>query len=318
MYQQMAATPGARVALTGWNAYSRIDAVTGFKSPYLARLYIDSDAWTNILAWDGTVDSVARMKRWYRRCRSRSCRRAEDVDHRPGRRVGRARRDRGGFAEGDAVEMNPLMLRFVRRFGASAGNLYDHPMVETILSEGRNFIRRSDRAFDVILLGFVDSWAAVASGGLALSENHLYTVEAFQAYVDHLTPDGALLSCAGTSISPGSFRTPLRSWVWPEAGKRIAVFVESRPSGQFDPSQMIFMFKKRPFTEQETAQMAAWIQRSPSSFPDATSKNRTPRSSRGGRVSRTTWLRRPRRWTPCSTTGRSSSRGRSLGAFRPT
>ena len=35
----------------------------------------------------------------------------------------------------------------------------------------------------MILMGFVDSWAAVASGGLSLSENHLYTVEAFQAYL---------------------------------------------------------------------------------------------------------------------------------------
>ena len=40
-----------------------------------------------------------------------------------------------------AVEMNPLMLRFVRHFGARAGNLYDPPQVEAILSEGRTFIR---------------------------------------------------------------------------------------------------------------------------------------------------------------------------------
>ncbi len=64
--------------------------------------------------------------------------------------------------------------------------------MEAILSEGRTFIRRSDRRFDVILMGFVDSWAAVASGGLSLSENHLYTVEAFQAYYDHLTPGGLI------------------------------------------------------------------------------------------------------------------------------
>ena len=69
----MAATPGAKIALTGWNAYSRIDAVTGFVPPYLARLYIDSDAWTNILAWDGEVASLAGHARLVpRRCRSRS------------------------------------------------------------------------------------------------------------------------------------------------------------------------------------------------------------------------------------------------------
>src|SRR5262245_35652722 len=30
MYRHMAAHPGSRIALTGWNAYSRIDAVTGY------------------------------------------------------------------------------------------------------------------------------------------------------------------------------------------------------------------------------------------------------------------------------------------------
>ena len=61
-----------------------------------------------------------------------------------------------------------------------------------IQSEGRNFISRTDRAFDVILLGFVDSWASVASGGLSLSENYLYTTQAFRGYYDHLTDDGVL------------------------------------------------------------------------------------------------------------------------------
>ena len=98
-----------------------------------------------------------------------------------------------GSAKVTAVELNPLMLRFVRHFGKDAGNLYDHPQVEAILSEGRTFVRRTDRRFDVILLGFVDSWAAVASGGLSLSENHLYTVEAFEAYLDRLTPGGMLV-----------------------------------------------------------------------------------------------------------------------------
>ena len=48
LYRHMAATPGARIALTGWNSYSRIDAVSGLDS--LARLSIDSDAWTTLPA----------------------------------------------------------------------------------------------------------------------------------------------------------------------------------------------------------------------------------------------------------------------------
>jgi hypothetical protein len=35
----------------------------------------------------------------------------------------------------------------------------------------------------------VDSWAAQLAGGYALSENYLYTVEAFQQYFRHLDKD---------------------------------------------------------------------------------------------------------------------------------
>ena len=157
--------------------------MTGFEPPYLARLYIDSDAWTNILAWDGDVASLAGMRDWYRGLPFKVApERPKTLVIGPGGGSDVLVALGAGSERVTAVEMNPLMLRFVRHFGAAAGNIYDHPQVEAVLSEGRTFIRRSDRRFDVILMGFVDSWAAVASGGLSLSENHLYTVEAFSAY----------------------------------------------------------------------------------------------------------------------------------------
>ncbi len=157
-----------------------------------------------------------------------------------------------------AVEMNPLMLRFVRHFGAQAGNLYDHPQVEAILSEGRTFIRRTDRSFDVILMGFVDSWAAVASGGLSLSENHLYTVEAFKDYLDHLTPDGELVILRWGVDAPRLVSNAVALLGVEEAGKRVAVLLETREGNREDPPQMIFMLKKRPWSTQETDQMVSW------------------------------------------------------------
>src|SRR5207237_9371894 len=57
MRRQMDASPGSRIAQTGWNSYSRIDAVEGVASN-LARLYIDSDAWTDIGKWDGRLESA--------------------------------------------------------------------------------------------------------------------------------------------------------------------------------------------------------------------------------------------------------------------
>lgn len=268
LYQHLAATPGSTIALTSWNAYSRIDAVTGFEAPSLARLYIDSDAWTNVLRWDGRVESVTRMKRWFRALAF------EVVPERPKTLIigpGGGSDVLVALAAGSdkvtAVEMNPIMLRFVRHFGARAGNLYDHPKVETVLSEGRTFIRRSDRRFDVILLGFVDSWAAVASGGLSLSENHLYTVEAFRSYFDHLTPGGALVILRWDVDVPRLVSNAVALLGVQEAGRRVAVFFENRRGTPADPPQMLFVLKKEPFTVEESARMASWTAARPVIVP---------------------------------------------------
>lgn len=259
LYRHVAANPGTSIALTGWNAYSRIDAVTGFGSPYLARLYIDSDAWTNVLEWDGEAASIAPMRAWYRaRPFEVAPAGARTLVIGPGGGSDVLVALAAGARRVTAVEMNPLMLRFVRHFGARAGNLYDHPQVEPIFSEGRTFIRRTDRLFDVVLMGFVDSWAAVASGGLSLSENHLYTVEAFKAYLDHLTPDGQLVILRWDVDAPRLVSNAVALLGAGEAGRRVAVLLETREASLEDPPQMIFMLKKRPWTDEETARMAVW------------------------------------------------------------
>ena len=252
MYQHLAHNKGTEVALTGWNAYSRIDAVTGFSDPYLARLYIDSDAWTNILRWDGSLASAQEKRDWYRALPFKLVPNARTLVIGPGGGSDVLVALGSGAEHVTAVEMNPLMLRFVRHFGAQAGNLYDQPRVETILSEGRNFISRTPRRFDVILLGFVDSWASVASGGLSLSENYLYTTEAFREYYSHLSPDGVLVIMRWGVDIPRLVSNSVALLGAQEAAPRIVALLEKRGTTE-DPPQMIFMLRKRPFTKEETA-----------------------------------------------------------------
>jgi hypothetical protein len=156
-----------------------------------------------------------------------------------------------------AVELNPLVLGFVRHYGARAGNLYDHPLVETHLSEGRTFLARTAQRFDVIFLGFVDSWAAVASGGLSLSENYLYTTGGFRAYLDHLTDDGALVIMRWRTDVPRLLANAVALLGPAEAARRVAVVMEQRGSAD-SPSQMIFMLRRRPFTDAEAADILSW------------------------------------------------------------
>jgi hypothetical protein len=53
-------------------------------------------------------------------------------------------------------------------------------------------VRRTPERYDVIQASLVDTWAATAAGAYTLTENTLYTVEAFNDYLDHLTDNGVL------------------------------------------------------------------------------------------------------------------------------
>jgi hypothetical protein len=257
MQRHMQENTGAHVTQTGWNAYSRIDALEGFPLPNLARLYIDSDAWTNAQQWDGRIESIRDVRDWYRALPFRLVSDAETLVIGPGGGSDVLVALGSGSRKVTAVELNPLMLQFVRHYGERAGNIYNRPEVEVIQSEGRNFISRTDRKFDVIFLGFVDTWASVASGGLSLSENYLYTTQAFKAYHDHLTDNGVLAIMRWRTDIPRLVSNAVALLGSEEASKRTVVLLEKRDTPD-DPAQMIFMLRKRAFTEAETADIMGW------------------------------------------------------------
>jgi len=259
MRNQIDASPGSKIVQTGWNAYSRIDCVEGLPDSF-ARLYIDSDAWTGIRGWDGNLENVKDMKGSYRALPWKLTPNAETLIIGPGGGPDVVAALASGSKKVTAVEMNPLMLKFVRSYGARAGNLYDRADVETIQSEGRNFISRTDRKFDIILLGFVDSWASVASGGLSLSENYLYTTEAVRAYYDHLKPDGILVILRWEMDIPRLVSNSVATLGPGEAAKRIVVLMEKQANPN-DYPQMLFMLRKRPFTDGEISEISTkWTQ----------------------------------------------------------
>jgi hypothetical protein len=260
MRNQMDANPQARIVQTGWNAYSRIDAVEGVAPGHVARLYIDSDAWTSIYEWDGRLEHATGLRDSYRALPFRLTPNAETLVIGPGGGADVVSALSSGSRKVTAVELNPLMLKFVRSYGARAGNIYDRPDVETIQSEGRNFISRTNRKFDIIFMGFVDSWASVASGGLSLSENYLYTSEAFRAYYDHLSDNGILVVLRWETDIPRLVSNSVATLGADAAGKRIVALLEAQ-SAPNEPKQMLFMLRKRPFTEAETAEISQkWTQ----------------------------------------------------------
>ncbi len=92
------------------------------------------------------------------------------------------------------VEINPIIATTVmrERFANLSHGLYRRPEIRIQVEDGRSFVRRSEEKYQVIQATLVDTWASTAAGAFSLSENNLYTSDAFYDYLSHLTDDGVL------------------------------------------------------------------------------------------------------------------------------
>jgi predicted membrane-bound spermidine synthase len=93
-----------------------------------------------------------------------------------------------------AVEINPIIAQTIMRekFVRESRGLYFRPEVRVVVEDGRSFVRGSREKYQVVQATLVDTWASTAAGAFALSENNLYTTDAFYDYLTHLTDDGLL------------------------------------------------------------------------------------------------------------------------------
>ena len=201
----------ARPLVERWNSFSRVRVIgdpsrlvkpsgwglSGTLPPdrrvHELHLDIDSYAGTELTAFHGDPSEVDHLK--YD---------VTNVVHylRPGSRVivvgtGGGRDVLSALAFGQpgvtGVEINEGILDLVnRRFGDFTGHLDRDPRVRFVNDEARSYIARSTDRADIIQISLIDTWAATASGAFVLTENSLYTVEAWRTFLEHLAPRGIL------------------------------------------------------------------------------------------------------------------------------
>jgi SAM-dependent methyltransferase len=91
------------------------------------------------------------------------------------------------------VEMNTDVLKAVNvNFADFTGHLYKHPKVKFVNEEARSHVAWQKEKFDIIQASLIDTYAATAAGAFVLSENSLYTLEAWKIFLTHLKPNGVL------------------------------------------------------------------------------------------------------------------------------
>ncbi|MBN1233108.1 MAG: hypothetical protein JXA60_07140 [Candidatus Coatesbacteria bacterium] len=156
-----------------------------------------------------------------------------------------------------AVDINPLIIEAVKDdFREYSGYIYHHPRVKVFVAEGRHFLQmQGNKKYDLLQLSGVDTYTASQAGAFALSENYIYTKEAFQLYLDHLEPDGILTMTRWLFQPP---RHTLRICVIAyEAMKSRGIEKPENniviiASGIFS----VIVIRKKPFTEEDSFQIA--------------------------------------------------------------
>ncbi len=155
-----------------------------------ARLVIDGSADTHATRWDGDPASLA----WVRYDVTSApyhLRRGGDaavIGVGGGRDVLTALWARSRSVTG--IELNGILVDLLRDTLREFTGIADRPEVHLVHDEARSYLTRTRDKYDVLQMSLVDSWASTSAGGFTLSENGLYTREAWKVFLDRLKPHG--------------------------------------------------------------------------------------------------------------------------------
>jgi predicted membrane-bound spermidine synthase len=247
------------VIFSKWNSFSRV-TVWGSLQNDSALIMIDADAATEVMRQGADVRRHAYLAGriealgWHLRPGAR----ALILGPGGGNDVITARVF--GAREVTAVEVNAIIARDLMSaepLRSWTGALFEQPGVHLVVDEARSFIRGSPERYDLIQGTMVDTWAATAAGAFALTENHLYTVEAFRDYLAHLAPDGVLSLTRWYLEPPDQLlrlvslsRAALGELGLDPAGDRIVIARGPTEAGT-ERAPATFLLKRNPFTRAE-------------------------------------------------------------------
>jgi spermidine synthase len=229
------------VEFSRWNALSRVEVD---RQEQAKAIVIDADASTYIMncdlaQWHGS--------QWEHNLMSAPPALANVLRPRgefaiigPGGGVDVLRAVANGSPSVTGIEINPIIADTIMRgrYANYALHLYERPEVHIHVTDGRSYLRSTPQQFDVVQMTLVDTWASTAAGAFALSENNLYTVEAFREYFQHLKPDGMV------AITRWEFRQPR------EALRVVSVAMQALHSlGVANPARNFIVASQGPFDE---------------------------------------------------------------------
>jgi hypothetical protein len=191
-----------------WNSYSRIIArppMLSFPflwgpSPKISRqtrvmqseLNIDGAAGTAMFKYDGTPDSISFLQYDLVGLAYRlpGIHKSAVVGVGGGRDIMTAHYF--GVPDITGVELNPIFvnLHTTNPFFKDFGKVTTVPNLKLHVDDARSWFASTHEKFDLVQMSMIDTWAATGAGAFSLSENGLYTLEGWRAFLRPINDDG--------------------------------------------------------------------------------------------------------------------------------
>jgi spermidine synthase len=97
-----------------------------------------------------------------------------------------------GVTDITGVELNPIFIRLLTRnpFYKDFSNITALPNLHLHVDDARSWFAATNEKYDLVQMSMIDTWAATGAGAFSLSENGLYTLEGWRAFLKTLNENG--------------------------------------------------------------------------------------------------------------------------------
>jgi hypothetical protein len=158
---------------------------------------------------------------------------------------------RAGHEKVVGIELNALIVDLHRRVMPAYSGIAALPGVQLVNDEARSYMARDHGHYSVIAMSLIDTWASTGAGAYSLSENGLYTVQAWTTFIRRLQLNGVLsVSRWYFADNPGETERTLAlalDMAWQSGSRRprdhIILF-------QVGPVSTL-LFSRRPFSDED-------------------------------------------------------------------
>lgn len=161
-----------------------------------------------------------------------------------------------------AIELNADVVKLLQEpYREYGGRLLDHPGTTITVAEGRSYLIRDTKQYDIIQGIGLDNLVALSGGAYVLSESYLYTTDSFRQIINRLTPQGVFAWTRNVDQPPremlritGLAAEALRSMGVTDPAAHIAIVQNE------SQTQATLLVTRSPITAAGIAELRAWAQ----------------------------------------------------------